>query len=164
MSQTLCLLDSLSSLQVGILHLSCHEPKDSKSQIQLCCCFPELAATAADCKCTQCSQNVAGRFPTVKELEQTASYFPLESLGWLEGSFRPSTSHLYALGFFTNLHLKQIPETLTQSLIHNMPSWDIKWLSFPHHIFLLCVEEKHIIITAIYWILIVHCDEQWVLS
>ena len=69
MSLTLCLLDSLSSLQVGILHLSCHKPKDSKSQIQLCCCFPQLAASAADCKCTRCSQNAAGRFPAVKELE-----------------------------------------------------------------------------------------------
>lgn len=69
----------------------------------------------------------------------------------------PSTSHFYALGFFTNLHLKQILETLTQSLIHNMPSWDIKWLSLSYHIPFLCVKEKHITITAIYWILTV----QW---
>lgn len=68
-SQTLCLLDSLSSLQVGILHLSCQEPKDSKRQIQLCCCFPRLAVTTAACNCAQGSQAASGRFPAVKELE-----------------------------------------------------------------------------------------------
>lgn len=144
MSQTLCLLDSLSSLQVGILHLSCHGPKDSKSQIQLCCCFPELAATEADCKCTWCFQNVAGRFPTVKELEQTASYFPLESLCWLEGSFRPQHISLLCSWF---LH-KPSPEANIWNpysvfdLQHAFMRHQVTFLSSPHFL-ALCRREAY---------------------
>lgn len=35
-----CLLDSLSSLQVGILQLSCHEPKDREPDPLITYCFP----------------------------------------------------------------------------------------------------------------------------
>lgn len=86
-SQAFGLLDSAPSLQVGFL-LPCLESKDSRRRIQLNCCFLRLAETMAACNSAQGSQAAAGRFPEVKGLRVNSLLFFLESLHWLEKSFR----------------------------------------------------------------------------